>query len=44
MPGPLRYQKPELQDLLAANYVTGTLRGLARTRMETLMQENRDLQ
>ncbi|RLU03201.1 MAG: hypothetical protein D9N11_05310 [Ketobacter sp.] len=43
MPGPLRYQNPELQDLLASNYVTGTLRGSARKRMETLMRENRNL-
>ncbi len=40
MPGPLRYQNPELQDQLAANYVTGTLRGLARKRMETLMRDD----
>lgn len=43
MPGPLRYQNPELQDMLAANYVTGTLRGLARKRMETLMRNDRNL-
>ncbi|RLU01934.1 anti-sigma factor domain-containing protein [Ketobacter sp.] len=43
MSGPLRYQNPELQDLLASNYVMGTLRGRARQRMETLMQDNRTL-
>ena len=44
MPGPLRYQNPELQDLLAANYVTGTLRGRARQRMERLMRQDDALQ
>ena len=43
MSGPLRYQNPELQDLLASNYVMGTLRGAARKRMEKLMQENHQL-
>ena len=43
MPGPLRYQNPELQDLLASNYVTGTLRGAARRRMERLMREDQQL-
>lgn len=43
MPGSLRYQNPELQDLLASNYVTGTLRGPARKRMEALMHANSDL-
>lgn len=40
MSGPLRYQNPELQDMLASNYVVGTLRGRARKRMEKLMREN----
>jgi anti-sigma-K factor RskA len=40
MPGSLRYQNPELQDLLASGYVTGTLRGPARKRMETLMRND----
>jgi anti-sigma-K factor RskA len=44
MPRPLRYQNPELQDLLASNYVTGTLRGPARKRMKTLMREDAALQ
>lgn len=43
MSGPLRYQNPELQDMLASNYVTGTLRGRARKRMETLMRDNAPL-
>ena len=43
MSGPLRYQNPELQDLLASNYVAGTLRGKARARMEALMRENATL-
>lgn len=43
MSGPLRYQNPELQDLLASNYVAGTLRGKARARMEALMRENSTL-
>lgn len=43
MPGSLRYQNPELQELLASNYVTGTLRGPARKRMEALMHANSDL-
>ncbi|HBS41489.1 MAG TPA: hypothetical protein DEA26_02325 [Oceanospirillales bacterium] len=34
-----RYQNPELQDQLAAQYVLGTLRGPARRRMQTLMQQ-----
>jgi len=40
MSGPLRYQNPELQDMLASNYVAGTLRGRARKRMEALMRDN----
>ena len=36
----LRYQNPELQDLLTSNYVLGTLRGPARKRFETLMRDN----
>ena len=40
MPGSLRYQNPELQDLLASGYVTGSLRGPARKRMETLMRRD----
>lgn len=40
MSGALRYQDPELQDLLAANYVAGTLRGPARKRMQTLIQQD----
>ncbi len=40
MSEPLRYQNPELQELLASNYVAGTLRGAARRRMETLMRDN----
>ena len=43
MSGPLRYQDPELQDLLASNYVMGTLRGAARKRMEKLMLQNQGL-
>jgi len=40
MPKPLRYQDPKLQDLLASNYVMGTLRGQARKRFETLFRED----
>ncbi|MGB3623802.1 hypothetical protein FT643_05005 [Ketobacter sp. MCCC 1A13808] len=40
MSGPLRYQNPQLQELLASNYVAGTLRGPARKRMERLMRDN----
>ncbi|OUS25085.1 hypothetical protein A9Q99_22835 [Gammaproteobacteria bacterium 45_16_T64] len=40
MPEPLRYQNPILQNLLASNYVIGTLRGPARRRFEALMQHN----
>lgn len=40
MSGPLRYQNPQLQDLLASNYVAGTLRGKARKRMEALMRQD----
>jgi anti-sigma-K factor RskA len=43
MPGPLRYQDPKLQDLLAANYVIGTLRGQARKRFEKLMQQDSNI-
>ena len=34
-----RYQNPDVQDHLAAQYVTGTLRGPARRRMERLMRQ-----
>jgi len=40
MPGPLRYEDPKLQDLLASNYVIGTMRGKARKRFEQLMHQN----
>lgn len=43
MPEPLRYQNPELQDMLASNYVLGTLRGPARKRFERLMLTNSEL-
>lgn len=43
MPRPLRYQNAELQDRLASNYVTGTLQGLARRRMDALMREDTSL-
>lgn len=43
MSEPLRYQNPELQDLLASNYVMGTLRGPARKRFESLMSRNESL-
>lgn len=43
MSRPLRYNNPELQNLLAANYVIGTLRGPARKRMETLMRDDIEL-
>lgn len=43
MSGPLRYQNAQLQDLLASNYVAGTLRGKARKRMEALMREDAKL-
>lgn len=43
MSEPLRYQNPELQDMLASNYVAGTLRGPARKRMEALMRANATL-
>ncbi len=33
-----RYQNPDLYERLAAEYVLGTLRGLARARFETLME------
>lgn len=43
MSGSLRYKNPELQDRLASNYVTGTLRGRARKRMESLMRDDSGL-
>ena len=43
MSGSLRYRNPELQNLLASNYVAGTLRGPARKRMEKLMRNDLDL-
>lgn len=43
MPGPLRYQEPQLQDRLASSYVIGTMRGKARTRFEAIMRDNEPL-
>lgn len=40
MPRPLRYEDPKLQDILASNYVIGTLRGKARKRFEQLMAQD----
>ncbi len=40
MSGPMRYRDPELQSQLAAEYVLGTLRGLARKRFEALMTDD----
>jgi anti-sigma-K factor RskA len=37
MPGSLRYRNPDLQALLAGEYVLGSLHGRARQRFETLM-------
>ncbi len=43
MSGSLRYQNPELQALLAGEYVLGNLQGQARRRFEMLMLENPEL-
>ncbi len=43
MSGSLRYQDPELQALLAGEYVLGNLQGRARRRFETLMLGDADL-
>ena len=40
MSGSLRYQDPDLQALLAGEYVLGNLQGQARRRFETLMLED----
>lgn len=40
----MRYDDPDLQDRLAAQYALGSLTGLARRRLETLMRQNPALQ
>lgn len=40
----MRYDHPDLQDQLAAQYALGSLTGLARRRLETLMRQNPALQ
>lgn len=40
----MNYQQPELRQLLAGEYVLGTLHGRARRRFETLLKTNRLLQ
>lgn len=40
----MKYQDPNLVDILAAEYVTGTLQGTARKRFANLMKYRRDVQ
>ena len=40
----MKYQNPQLQSMLAAEYVLGTLRGLARRRFERLLRSDQPLE